>query len=752
MRALDGLRAFVLMAVAAGCVAPTESPPVGIELASIGRDGAMLEVDGHAARRDVGGAVHITRASGVTEWWRTLPSGLEHGVTIEARPSGSGELVLEMAVTNARPETDGDDVALFRGGERVASYAGLLVLDARGREVPSHMAAAGDRIRIEVDDHDASYPLVVDPVFTTSLEARLAPGGDARSMALSGDGTRLAVSLSMTTVRMYRRDATLWSMEADLTGPDAFGAALALDQTGSRLLVGAPTNAAGGSGRVWIRTGTTWAEEAGLTSGHTPGDQRGAAVALDATGTRALVGAPAAGVARVSVRGAGWASESGLVPTDATAGTSFGVSVSLDASGSLAIVGAPGFDGGATNAGRAYVFTRTGSVWTQLLRLQPAADAADGEFGYQVVCSGDASTLLVSVKAPMWEVYVFERSGDTYVEAARISGGRTFGSSIDLSNDGWTAVVGMPEEISGGGTFAFYARTTAGEWRASVPLRGRVLPDRFGLPVAVSADGSRGVARGAEGVHVYGAVRGLDNGQACTAPADCMTDVCVEGVCCDGACGDGDTSDCRSCLGALTGTSDGTCAPVVAGTTCRPSADECDASDVCDGTATECPPDALDPPGTPCRSVAGGCDAEEVCTGSASACPVDDFLDGTECRPAAGECDLAEVCAGSGPTCPPDGRVSAGIACRVATNPSCDPVEACDGTATSCPADVTMCGGSDGGVTTDAGGVGVDAGAPPMASSGCGCRVAPRGRGRLGLFFFAALAVTALSVRARRRG
>src|SRR5262249_29455634 len=52
-------------------------------------------------------------------------------------------------------------------------------------------------------------------------------------------------------------------------------------------------------------------------------------------------------------------------------------------------------------------------------------------------------------------------------------------------------------------------------------------------------------------------------GAPCTAPDGCTSDFCVGGVCCDSAC----TGTCMACTMALTGSADGTCAPMTAGTT-----------------------------------------------------------------------------------------------------------------------------------------------------------------------------------------
>ena len=59
--------------------------------------------------------------------------------------------------------------------------------------------------------------------------------------------------------------------------------------------------------------------------------------------------------------GTSWAQEAKLLPSDGAGSDEFGVSVSI--SGDYAVVGARLDDDNGTNAGSAYVFTRTATSW-----------------------------------------------------------------------------------------------------------------------------------------------------------------------------------------------------------------------------------------------------------------------------------------------------------------------------------------------------------------------------------------------------
>src|SRR5207244_3234343 len=100
----------------------------------------------------------------------------------------------------------------------------------------------------------------------------------------------------------------------------------------------------------------------------------GYSVALSADGNTALVGGifdhSGAGAAWVFTRsGSTWAQQGPkLVPNDKEPNegpANFGTSVSLSADGNTALIGGPSESFGSNVFGAAWVFTRTGSTWTQ---------------------------------------------------------------------------------------------------------------------------------------------------------------------------------------------------------------------------------------------------------------------------------------------------------------------------------------------------------------------------------------------------
>ena len=129
-----------------------------------------------------------------------------------------------------------------------------------------------------------------------------------------------------------------------------------------------------GSAYVFVRSGTTWTEQAKLTASDAAAlDKLGSSVAL--SGDTALVGAifgdgavAGSGSAYVFVRsGTTWSQQAKLTASDAAVSDSFGESVAL--SEDTALVGASGDDDAGTHSGSAYVFVRSGTTWSQQAKL-----------------------------------------------------------------------------------------------------------------------------------------------------------------------------------------------------------------------------------------------------------------------------------------------------------------------------------------------------------------------------------------------
>ena len=118
-----------------------------------------------------------------------------------------------------------------------------------------------------------------------------------------------------------------------------------------------------------------------------------------------------------------------------------------------------------------YVYTRSGTNWSQQAYIKASNTDANDYFGWSVALSGDGSTLAVGASyehsaatgingnqgdnstAGAGAVYMFTRSGSTwgqqaYIKASNTNASDNFGASVALSADGSTLAVGAWREAS----------------------------------------------------------------------------------------------------------------------------------------------------------------------------------------------------------------------------------------------------------------------------------------------------------------
>jgi len=239
--------------------------------------------------------------------------------------------------------------------------------------------------------------------------------------------------------------------------------AWSVSASGTTALVGARLEDPGGvqdAGAVYVfvRSGSVWNEEAKLgASDAALGDAFGWSVAID--GDTAVVGAVGdddagsfSGSAYVFTRsGTSWSEQAKLTASDAASGDNFGWSVSV--AGDTVAVGAIGHAEGGSPSGMVYVFARTGTAWSQEAKLVPSDLNPADEYGYSVSTFGDL--VLAGSRcneSPVFDAgaaYVFARSGTTWSEEAKLVAGDAdvsdwFGTSVSLS--GGTALIGSPRD------------------------------------------------------------------------------------------------------------------------------------------------------------------------------------------------------------------------------------------------------------------------------------------------------------------
>jgi hypothetical protein len=241
---------------------------------------------------------------------------------------------------------------------------------------------------------------------------------------------------------------------------------------------------------------------------------QGVSVALSGDGSTALVGGSGddndRGAAWVFTRTDGvWSQQAKLVASGAVGEADQGFSVALSGDGSTALIG--GFHDN-NFAGAGWVFTRTDGVWSQQAKLVAADAIANAEQGFSVALSGDGNTALiggpggVEPGAPEGAAWVFTRANGVWVEQSKLVGSGVapygggfagLGSSVALSSDGDTALIGGPDDDPVGAAWVF-ARSNGvwGQQGSKLVGSGATAGARQGLSVALSGDGSTALIGG----------------------------------------------------------------------------------------------------------------------------------------------------------------------------------------------------------------------------------------------------------------
>ena len=396
---------------------------------------------------------------------------------------------------------EGDAISFHTGNAIAVSADGTTIAVGAQHERSASRGINGDETDDSAYDAGAVYVFTGGGANWTQeayIKASNADSGDhfGNYVALSADGNTLAV-------------AAYWEASA-ATGVNG-------DQSDNSLRLA-------GAVYIFTRSGGTWSQQAYLKASNTgnatwddgsvDGDQFGTSVAISGDGNTVAVGA---------------------ITEDSNASGSDGDQA----------------DDSATSAGAVYIFTRTGTTWTQqtYLKAPTPTEFTNGDmFGYSIGLNADGNTLAVGVydeggsSRGINEAadgggrgsgagYVFTRAGDTwspeaYLKSPIAEGNDSWGISLALSADGNTLALGSADEdcLATGvnppgcdddqeadtstGAVSVFARdggtwTQQGYFKAS----NTDVSDWFGLRLALSGDGN---ALAASASYEASAARGID--------------------------------------------------------------------------------------------------------------------------------------------------------------------------------------------------------------------------------------------------
>lgn len=432
------------------------------------------------------------------EWFRNDNRGIEQGWTLTKRPAGSptDSLRLDLAVRGGlQPEVEGEGrlVSFTETSETALTYGGLKAWDATGRDLPVRfLGGESGGIAIEVAEHDAVYPVTIDPIaMQTRLKADNADDYDALGMSAAISGNTAAVAARFEAgaanalansgaVYVFVRNGTTWTQQAYLRAPNAD----AQDLFGSSVAIHGDTLAVGATG------------------------EDGSVAIKDPLNNDAL---SSGAVYTYKRTGSTWTFQQRIKAPNAQAFDLFGISVGLNEN--FLFVGASGEsnstnsidtdDNGAMGTGAVYVFSEDSVGWNFHSYLKASTTDTADFFGESLAVSGNTLVVGATSDANKGSCAVFVYDGSAWDEEAVLTGSTTllndlFGTAVAVSGD--TIVVGAPSEDSNvngmvvdgnqeiGAAYVF--TRSAGVWTEQAVLKASNagVGDEFGYAVAISGD------------------------------------------------------------------------------------------------------------------------------------------------------------------------------------------------------------------------------------------------------------------------
>jgi hypothetical protein len=344
-----------------------------------------------------------------------------------------------------------------------------------------------------------------DNVFTITPTTTAAYAGTFSITFSATDGTNAVTAASAFTLT-FETDWSTATQQQELIASDAaagdnFGSSAAID--GDTAVFGAFLEGTGGSAYVFTRSGTTWTQQAKLTgSTVVSGDEFGYSVAI--SGDTIVVGARAEsstddaynGDAYVFTRsGTTWSQQAKFSDTLSSGNSHFGYSVDID--GNTIVVGAPmDSPGTSDHRGRCHIYTRSGTSWSLQQSLASSTGDDYAYFGADVAIDGDTVVVGSSVEDSSGNnncgaAYIFTRSGTSWSQQERFAPTTAtnayFGNAVDISGD--TAIIGAyGESNTGRGVVRIYTRSGT-SWSLEQTLLSRTgTNEMFGMPVDIEDD------------------------------------------------------------------------------------------------------------------------------------------------------------------------------------------------------------------------------------------------------------------------
>ena len=246
---------------------------------------------------------------------------------------------------------------------------------------------------------------------------------------------------------VYYYNGGSWGLQTALAPPNAdkkaelnFGSCCDIDGDGDTVVVSA-SNYGTYTGAIWVytRSGTTWTYRTRLTASdganydQLGGDKNSRGLAISKDGTYIIAGARQDddggsnhGTAYIYTgSGASWSQQQKITPSSYSGSSNqFGFAVDINNDGTYCAVSANRW--GSPDVGKVFIFTRSGSTWSEQASVTASDAASADNFGWHISMNGAGDRLLVYAKYDddnydsSGSIYVYTRSGSTWTQTAKL--------------------------------------------------------------------------------------------------------------------------------------------------------------------------------------------------------------------------------------------------------------------------------------------------------------------------------------------
>ena len=323
------------------------------------------------------------------------------------------------------------------------------------------------------------------------------------SIALSSDGNTMTVGASLDnvgsnsdqgSVYLFSKSGNNWILQSQIfasdgAGADAFGSSVSISGDGNTLVVGAPGSDINSIGAVYVftRSNGVWAQQPKILIPYNPAamnptynNRQGSKVLVSSDGNTLFAGTSSGGQYIYSLSAGVWTQQADLAQQS---GMNFfyhqGNYAALSADGNTALLGYESFPVNGVASGTAFFFSRTNGVWNLQSQVTPPNLNANSYFGTSVGLSSDGNTAIVGSpysNSFKGNAFIYTRSGSVWSLQATLNPqgnllASIFGSSVGISNDGNT-VFAVGSNVFSQDNGVFFFQRTNNIWTHTQDLYG----------------------------------------------------------------------------------------------------------------------------------------------------------------------------------------------------------------------------------------------------------------------------------------